>query len=227
MSKEENTSKNKKKHHRSHHYTVIPYILTPIIFVLIAMIVVIPVSISGMNFAVDTVHKAQLTLVKDYNDIEAETEYEGSDKSSGIVEIPRLSTASKIGEIVCRNAGLNADVFYGINRVSLRNGVALEADGSKCGMGGNINVYGYASSGFKSLDNVESGDYIEFETLWGTYKYKVVTKSVLPNAPDISSKETLVLATSRDSKAFSAFDKSKLYVVAEKVSGPDAEEVAQ
>lgn len=226
MSKEEKRRKPKnKRHHR--HFSVLPYFQIPVIFVLISMVVVAPICFGAMSVAVKAVHNAQEVLVKDYNDVEAVTDYQGSDIAEGSVQIPEISVAQKLGVITCENAGLNADVYYGINRVSLRNGVALSVNSSKCGQGKSIGVYGYAGSDFKALKNLENGDIISFETLWGVYKYKVSSKQVLSVAPNPNGGEYLILATEKDNKAFSAFGEDRLYVVAEKLSGPDAEEVEQ
>lgn len=67
------------------------------------------------------------TLTPDFCDITASSEYKPSTKSSGTAEIPKLSASKKIGKIVCDGAGLNAGVYYGLNRVSLRYGAALNA----------------------------------------------------------------------------------------------------
>lgn len=225
MSKEANSSKSNKKKRR--HSTILPYITTPLIFVLISMVVIAPMCFVGMNFAIDTVHSAQKVLARDFNDVEANLDYEGSSKTDGSVSIPKLSTSQKLGVITCENAGLYADVFYGINRVSLRNGVGLESDSALCGMGKNVEIYGYASSGFKALGNVKNGDIIGFETLWGAYSYQVEEIAVLENAPKKSGKEYLVLATDEDKNAFSSFNKDKLYVVARKLTGPASKEVLE
>lgn len=228
MDNSTNPSKSNKKHkkHSRRHFAVLPYLTTPLLFVLISMIVIGPACVIGMNFAVNTVHKAQKTLAIDYNDIQPIDDYVGSDKVSGEVDKPNLNVSQKMGIITCENAGLNADVYYGINRVSLRNGVALEADGKLCGEGGKINVYGYALSNFKALNNADVNDIIHFETLWGTYEYKVTSKTVASSIPDTGNSETLVLVTAKDSDAFSDYGYEKLYVVAKLVSGPTVKEVA-
>lgn len=224
MSKEGNTKKTKTNRYHRRRFAVLPYAFTPIIFVLILMIGFVPTSIVLMNYAVDTVHEAQKVLISDYNDIEAVDDYVENLQSSGSVEAPKLKTSHKIGEIKCEKSGLSTDVYYGINRVSLRNGVALEADGSICGAGSSVNVYGYSSSGFKGLRNLDSGDIISFNTSWGAYRYEVVSSAVLPTAPYTQGEENLILATSDDDKAFSSFNKNKYYVVAKFVSGPVAKE---
>lgn len=225
MSKEGNTKKSKTKRHHRSRFAVLPYVFTPIIFILIIMIGFVPTSIVLMNRAVDAVHEAQKVLASGYNDIEAVDDYVENLQSSGSVETPKLKTAHKIGEIKCEKSGFSTDVYYGINRVSLRNGVALEADGSICGAGSNVNVYGYSSSGFKGLRNLDNGDIISFNTSWGEYKYEVVSSAVLPTAPYTRGGENLILATSDDEKAFSSFNKNKYYVVAKFVSGPSVKEV--
>lgn len=219
----------KKKKHKSrkHKYSVLPYFQVSFVFVLISMIVVVPVCIGAMNIAVSTVHKAQEVFVRDFNDIEAKTDYQGSDKESGTVSVPALSVAQKLGVLTCDKVGLNADVYYGINRVSLRNGVAVNVESSQCGQGENVEIYGYVSKDFKVLNNLEIDDVIKFETLWGTYKYRVSSKQILSKSPNPSGSENLILATQEDNKAFSSFSENKLYIVAEKISGPNAEEVKQ
>lgn len=223
MSKEANTKKsNKRKHHNK---TVLPYFTTPIVFVLISMLVVAPICFGAMHIAIDKVHSAQVVLCKDFNDVEAITEFEASTKKSGSVEIPAIHTAQKIGVIECKNAGLCVDAYYGLNRVSLRNGAALDSDSSLCGLGGVIDTYAYSSKGYKALGSVEVGDVISFKTLWGSYTYKVVEKSVSEKSPKRNDGEYLVMATEADKDAFSSFNKDKLYVVAKMLSGPAAKEV--
>lgn len=227
MSDEINTQKSNKhkKRHRKKHYTVLPYISTPAIFVLVSMIVVVPVLIFGMNTAVKTVHKAQEVLVQDYNDVEAITDYTPSGITDGTVNIPRLYTSQKLGVITCDDAGLKADAYYGTNRVSLRNGVGVEAGNMLCGQGGRVNVYGNNSTYFKALENVSVGDMIKFETLWGTYTYTVKTVTVASKYKNDSSNEVLCLVSAKDKSAFASYDSEKLIVVADYVSGPSAEEV--
>lgn len=226
MSKEANSSKhNKKRHHRKKKCAVIQYFTLPLIFTLIAMIVIAPTCFGGMKIAISTVHDAQKVLTKDFNDVEPIFDYEPSNVKTGSVEIPSITVAQKIGVISCKRAGLYTDAFYGINRVSLRNGAGVDSTGKLCGNGSAVQVYGYVSSSFKALPNLEIGDIVSFETLWGSYSYKVKAISVSKNVPSLSGKEQLVLATEKDKQAFSSFDDEKLYVVCDKVTGPNAEEV--
>ncbi|MFR5876086.1 MAG: sortase domain-bontaining protein [Eubacterium sp.] len=228
MGEEKSTSQvnteQKHKKHRKNHFAVLPYILTPLVFVLISLIVVVPVGFRVMNMAVDTVHKAQETLTMDYNDVQANNNYS---KSRTKDEPYRPDSVSKFGEIICKSAGLNADAYYGINRVSLRNGVGISSQASLPGEDGVINAYGYASTCFKALKNVRVGDIITFETSWGMYYYEVTDVLISDRAPTLNTEQGLLLATAESSKAFSCFDGKKLYVVAKLTSGASTGEVQQ
>lgn len=222
---EKNSQKINKRHKRKKHYAVLPYFTTPLIYILISMIVVVPMSFVGMRMAVKSVHKAQTVLTMDYNDVEPALDFEASTVKDGKAELPKLYACQKIAEITCENAGVKADVLYGTNRVSLRNGVGLDADNSAFGQGKAVRIYGNRSTKFKSLDNLEIGDNIKVDAIWGQYKYKVVDVKNAKNASSDVDEETLYLITSRNSDAFSNFNDEKLVVVAKLVSGPSAEEV--
>ena len=197
----------KRKSHKKH-YTVLPYFSTPIVYVLVSLIAIVPICFVLMNVAVTAVHSAQKTLTPDFCDITASSEYKPS---------------KKIGKIVCDGAGLNAGVYYGLNRVSLRYGAALNAKTALPGQNKTVQVFGYSSTAFKALKNVKKGDTISFETEWGTYTYSVTDACALETAPSASDNE-LVLASDLGG-AFSFQNGKMLYVTARLVSGPSAKEV--
>lgn len=225
VTKSQKVNKTKKRRRRRKHYTMLPYLTTPLIFVLISMIVVLPASFIGMNLAVKAVHRAQEVMTRDYNDIEPDYSFEASTIEDGATTLPELYPAQKIATLKCENAGLMTDVFCGINRVSLRNGVGMDGEASAFGQGGSINLYGYKSTHFNALEDVKIGDIITVESSWGIYRYEVVKVQLSSSAPEISSNEVLYLATSRDNAPFSNFDKEKLFACAKLVSGPAVEEV--
>lgn len=225
MSEEKNASQlNKERRHKKHrkyHFAVLPYILTPIVFVLISLIAVVPAGIHMMNTAIDTVHKAQETLSIGLNDVEAKNNYDADAEGKA----DRPADVSKFGEILCENAGLNADAYYGMNRVSLRNGVGVSAEAALPGDKGIINAYGYASTAFKALKYVKIGDVITFETGWGVYYYMVTDVVTSNKAPVINADQGLIFAAAKDNNAFSCFDDEKLYVAAELISDASEGEV--
>jgi ribosomal 50S subunit-recycling heat shock protein len=221
MSEEKVTSQVKKKHkhkkHRRHHFAVLPYILTPIVFVLISLIVVVPVGLHMMNVAIDTVHTAQKTLTIDYNDVKASDNVLDSDGE--------FVLATKIGKVTCENAGLSTDLYYGINRVSLRNGAAVKSTASDFDNEGAVDIYGYTSTAFKSLKYVEEGDIITVETNNGVYRYEVTDVAIGVKSPESTAKQKIVLASAKSDEAFATFNDEKLYVVGELISQTAKEEV--
>jgi ribosomal 50S subunit-recycling heat shock protein len=210
MSEEKTSQVNKKKRTRKRkkHHVVLPYIATPIIFVLISMVFVLPIMLGMMNTAVSVVHTAQKTLTLDFNDVDIVQEQAS--------EPLNLSLCQSIGTITCDTAGLNTKVYYGINRVALRNGVGLSTSACLFGNDGNVKVAGYSSTAFKALYNVKVGDVINVHTEWGEYDYEVtdVITSDKSNAPDGNY---LVMSTSAEKSAFSYYDNEKLYVIAKEI----------
>lgn len=201
-------------------YVVLQYIVIPILFVLISLVAVVPVSMFLLNESVDLVHKVQETLTMDYNDLHSSDEqFRQSDKTGGSVQLPKFVSSEKIGSIVCENAGLNTNLYYGLNRVSLRSGAAVCCDSSLFGENACVNIFGYASTAFKALYNMDIDDEIVVQTSWGKYSYRVVSCESMAAAPETDG-NILVLSTSKNNKAFSNFDDEKYYVTAEYVSGP-------
>lgn len=191
-------NKKRKKHHKKHR-VVLPYITTPIVYLLISLIIVVPAAFIGMNIAVNAVHKAQQVLTVDYNDIDISTDTDGN-----------LTACDYIGNIECPQLGLKSDIYYGINRVSLRNGCGMEYDEN-----GALNIVGYSAAAFKPLLNVKIDNVFTLTTKDGEKMYRV---SEIANKPVKNTDEsTLVLCTTKSNEAFSYYAKDKLYVVAKEV----------
>ena len=210
ISSGEKSKSSKKRKIKKKDRGLLPFITTPIIFVLISLVVILPMFIAFTDFAVDKVHEAQQSLVMDYYDKEISTErfdnktldYEAS-----------IGACEKVGVIKCEDAGIEADVFYGINRVSLRNGAGISSKSTFSGYSSQLTVAGYSTRAFKGLNNVSEGDKIIFETTEKIYEYTVISNSVT-NTPARLYGGNIVLCSDENSKAFSAFNSEKRYVVA-------------
>lgn len=213
-SKASKQNKSKHKHKKRKHYTVFPYINYAIIFVLVSMVIFAPVMIVGMNRAVNTVHEAQNVLVKSYNDLYIDNTNNGE---TGDDFINTIKVGKLIGTITCDRVGLNENIYYGINRVCLRDGVGLDRNSYLFGKGGCSNIAGYPSSSMKGLYDIKVGDVITVTSYWGTFKYEVTDSK---EADDISNPEgdSLVLSTSRSTDAFSIQSSKKLFVTATLIS---------
>lgn len=213
-SKSSKQNKSKRKHKKKKHYTAFPYINYAVIFVLISMVIFLPVMIVGMNRAVNTVHQAQGVLVKSYNDIYIDNTNNGE---SGDEFINTIDVGKLLGTITCDSVGLNEKVYYGVNRVSLRDGVGLESKSYLFGKGGCSKVAGYPSTSMKGLYDIKTGDVITVNSYWGTFKYKVTN---IDEAEDVSypDGDSLVLSTSISTDAFSIQNSKKLFVTATLIS---------
>lgn len=188
MPNEEKRKTKKQKGSRTKkHYTVLPYFTTPLIFVVISMVVVVPMLIFGLNFAVDTVHSAQKVLTIDYND---------------------KSVSDPVATIHCHRIGLKADIYNGINRVSLRNGCGMTDDEN------GVRIAGYSSGAFRPMLKVRLDDILTLTVGDEETMYRVVDIS---NELKDADADCIVLSTSKDNSPFSYYDSEKLFVTAKEV----------
>ncbi len=216
MGEGKKTSQFKKKRGYVRRYEILAYIKQPLIYILISMIVVIPVMIGLMNFAVNYVHTAQKALTMDYNDIEVDNSYKKADKNNYYksVHIGKL-----MGSVVCENAGLNSKVYYGMNRVSMRDGAGMDNTSALPGNGSCVYIAGYASSGFGALYHLEKGDTLTLETYWGKFRYKVTEAKVCNHVRKMEPEgESLILVTSASTDAFSVYNDESYCVAATLIS---------
>lgn len=214
---EEKSSKTKtkhKKHKRKKHFTVYPYLNYSFAFVLISMVVVIPILVIGLNSAVNTVHNAQKVLVRDLYDWSLDNTYEEKNESNYLEDI---YNGKLIGTVSCSRAGIYEKVYYGTNRVTMRDGVGMSNDSYLPGNGGCTNIAGYVSSSFKGLYDVNKGDVIVLETYWGTFKYSI-TDMYEADSQKETEGDTITLATFTSTDAFACQNGKMLYVVGDLIS---------
>lgn len=103
---------------------VYPYLYRIASFVLLSMLLFAPLMMIGLDEAKATVKDAQSYLKMDYNDLKI-----GKDTSDKIGEdfLDDVEIGSYIGNVSCERIGLNEEVYYGYNRVSMRNGGGLDS----------------------------------------------------------------------------------------------------
>lgn len=213
--------KNNKKH-----YTVRPYITTPLVFVLIALLVVAPMCFGLLHYAVNTVHKAQTVYIRSVADISLKDEsYQPANDTEGTVKLPAIYVGNKIAQLTCEEAGINCSVYYGNNRVARREAAGLSTQHQLMGESGTVLIGGDTAGAFRNLETVKKGDTVVLRSNWGTFTYRVTGRKVLAEEPESEGKELLLLTTQKDKDAFADFSKEKLYVICEKVSGPQLGEV--
>ena len=193
---------------------VYPYLYRIASFVLLSMLLFAPLMMIGLDEAKATVKDAQSYLKMDYNDLKI-----GKDTSDKIGEdfLDDVEIGSYIGNVSCERIGLNEEVYYGYNRVSMRNGGGLDSRSYLFGMGRVTKIAGY-SSNFGSLYNIKKGDVIEVESNLGNFKYKVYKTGLSATVED-ADKDTLILGTTKSNKAFSSLADEYYYVYASLIDG--------
>ena len=190
-------------------------IITPIVFVLIVMIVAVPVSLKAFGVLKAKVYEMQPVLCVTQSDYAPDSAYFDECKKDGIPQVKEaLKIADKVGELECDNAAVGCDLYYGINRVSKRDGAGVSAEGALFGSGGEIHIDGDASGSFKALKNVEIGDVFTVTAPDGEYQYTVKTITVGSEFDGKVKGEYLLLSTDSDSAVFAHQNKNKLFVVA-------------
>ena len=197
---------------------IVPYITTPLSYCLVALIVVLPLLIAFVNFSVKTVHKAQEQLVIDFNDIEVNTER--FDNNSLVYENDKISVCEKVAVLKCTKIGLETNVYYGVNRVSMRNGVGISSKSVFDGYKSKLNIAGYSTGMFKGLHNIKKGDVLVFETTDKIYEYTVVSNKI-EASPESRYSSGMILSCDEEGKGFSAYNAEKRYVVADITSTKD------
>lgn len=212
MSEGKKSSQFKSKRGKHKRNEVMFYVNYTVVFLLIALAVAIPVICVGMNSTVKAVHAMQEQMPKDYYDVQLDDTYNQATfkDSAELVNFGKL-----VGNLKCDSVGIDTKVYYGINRVSLRDGVGLSANWALPGNDACAYVRGYASSAFGSLYNVKKGASITLETFYGKFEYKVVAVKKSKDASKFAPKgEAIILSTASSTDAFSAQNGEGYCVVA-------------
>lgn len=208
MKKSKAQNKNKPKG------AIYPYLYRTVSFVLLSLLLFAPMMMVGLDEAKNTVRDAQSYLKMDYNDLQigkVESNKTGEDF------IDDIEIGTLLGTISCERIGFNENVYYGYNRVSMRNGGGLDSRSYLFGMGGVTKIAGY-SSDFGSLYNVKKGDIIEVQSNLGNFKYKVY-KAELSETADDAKDNSLILGTTKSNEAFSSLAGEYYYVYASLIDG--------
>lgn len=209
-SKRGSKASSKKHHKKKKDMGIIPYLTTPLIYVLISLIAVLPLFIGFANMSIKAVHNIQDNVAIDYNDrVVYSDRY---DNKSLVYESGKIGICEKVGVIKCEKVGIVEDVFYGVNRVSLRNGAAMSVESNIDSYKSKLYLAGYSSRAFKGVNNLSVGDVITVEMCDKTYQYTVESNEISETAP--AFERGLLLSCDVNSKAFSAYSRKKRFVYA-------------
>jgi len=132
------------------------------------------------------------------------------------------------GELTCKAAGIDAPVYYGDSSDILGVGLGTYIGSFIPGYGKPILISGHDTSYFLALKYVEQGDIFVFKTSYAEYEYEVTDIRVLKyddaTAIDLAAdEENLILYTCYPFEKIVGAKSDRLFIYAERISGPDLE----
>lgn len=120
-------------------------------------------------------------------------------KSSASPKGPPAATDGLIGRIEILRLGLSAAVVEGTDKTTFLRAVGHIPGTALPGQPGNVGLAGHRDTFFRPLRNVRRNDIITLTTLWGEYRYRVVSTRVVSPYDvavlDPSRNEVLTLVT--------------------------------
>lgn len=192
--------------------------------------VIMPVSIAVMVaavfFAVGSSFQQEFnsreTVIAGFNAEKPMGEYNESDKSEAEEFYEKNCVA---GALTFKNSKLTLIYDADASLLGAENTASVLNNGRRIGEVGCTYVYGYKSQ-LKELSMLQSGDEITVESVYGDYKFSVISvetvigeNSVLVKNPDAS--RSLVIYTDRDNGA--GISKEYVVVIAEMLGGAASE----
>lgn len=195
--------------------TVLSYVIVPIVFTAVALILFSPASVKADKLVKNYMAVLQEKFSRSSDNLIVFNDdfYSPDYTADGQIRLEKQPEfGDKIASLLCDNAGVNTDVYYGISVQIFGRGAGLNADYSLFGTDKAVLIEGLGSVAFKNLENVSVGDVIKVTTFYGTFAYRVTGKNVETDKAD------LILSSASAAAPFS--DGGKLYICAEKISGP-------
>lgn len=157
------------------------------------------------------------------------TLYKGKTENKNILALNDITipnVGDQYGEISIARVGLNTKLYYGDSEEILYYGAGQYQGSFMPGFGKTILIAGHTIPYFQKLGEVKTGDTVQISTHYGTYTYKI-TSTKIGNYDDSSlydlsqdKKEQLILYTCYPLDGI-GFKTQRLFVYADKVSGPD------
>ncbi|MBQ3061744.1 MAG: class D sortase [Lachnospiraceae bacterium] len=207
-------------------FTILGYVLVYIAF---KPIINIGVSITSMIMAQE-IPDFTLDLESIYvepQDMEQDDEPTGEVpvKKVGLDDVVWPSYGQHYAQISCERIGLEAPIYMGDDDSITRVGVGQYLGSFVPGYGKIILIGGHCTTFFKPLKNVKVGDVFVVKTSYGVYQYSV-SKTKVFKADDMKAYdleqdyEQLILYTCYPFRLLSGSRQQRLFVYADKISGP-------
>lgn len=201
-----------KKPNSSKKSSALLYLIVPAAFTVLALVLLIPAIISADKTADKYISELAAKYSNGNNNLifVDDEPYKPDYTESGEVALSKSFTVGdRIGTLICEDAGVNLDVFYGSGVQIFARGAGLNSNYSLFGENGSVLLESFAFSG---LENISADDIIRITTVYGTFEYRVTGESIE------RSDAELVLCSSSSKEPFA--ENNKLYICADKISGP-------
>ncbi len=191
------------------------YIIVPIAFTAIALIMLSPAAFKANRLVKNYTASMQERLSRNNSSIVTfDNDFYTPDYTAdGQISLDKKPVkGDKIASLVCENSGVNTNVYYGTDIQILGRGAGLNTDYALFGSDKAVMLEGLASEAFKNFDNFSKGDIIKVTAYYGTFEYRVTGRNIEENNAD------LILCCNSSKKPFMKGE--RLYICAEKISGP-------
>lgn len=207
MSGEKGSKKHKKN---SIFQDYIKYIFS---FLIITLVIFIAAILFAMKPVSENVHKIENRLNMQVRDIEI------NDGHYLAEDVSEDNYGDKIGNVSIENRGLNCDIYYGANRVSMRYGAGFLSESNHIGSGRVSVIRGVDETYFSSLKYAEEGDIVTVTSNNGVYYYRVKdTKYIDADTPAYQSDDMDMLILCSMCSDLSEHSGECLYVFADRIN---------
>lgn len=201
-----------KKHKKSIFQDYFKYILS---FLIIALAVFIAAILIAMKPVTEQVNKIENRLNMQVRDIVVNDSHYPSNEN-----ISEDNFGDKIGNVTIENRGLNCDIYYGANRVSMRYGAGFLSEDNDFDSGKVSVIMGYDETYFSSLKHTVKDDIVTVTTNNGEYRYRVTdTKYIDANTQAYQSDDTDMLVLCSICSDLSGHAGKYFYVFADRIDG--------
>lgn len=214
------------------------YIYMPLIFTILGYVLVYIAFKPIINIGVSLTSMIMAQEIPDFTlDLESiyvepqEAEQDNSQTGGPTVNTVELndvvwpSYGQHYAQISCERIGLEAPIYMGDDDSITRVGVGQYLGSFVPGYGKIILIGGHCTTFFKPLKNVKEGDIFVVKTSYGIYQYTVSKTKVFKyddmEAYDLEQEyEQLILYTCYPFRLLSGSRQQRLFVYADKISGP-------
>ncbi len=187
-------------------------------YLLILLAITISVVFIAINPVTALVHKVEEHLAMQSRDIVLDDSAYAPNSVENADDL-KIDYGDKIAVISSGDFALNCSVYYGSNRISMKNGAGFHTE-SDMPESGTSFILGYAESCFSSLEYCEKGDIITLTTNYGEYNYRVNDiKYIDSNAVAYEKAEGDRLVLCALTSDFSEHSGENLYIFADMAEG--------